>query len=125
VEVKIAVASSDGKNIDSHFGRACQFLVFLVENDGWRYLETRKNAPACEGQTHDDNRLEATAALLADCQGVIINQIGPSAVDVLISRRILPFAMSGAVDEGLRTVINSPRLRYMRNKGSDKTAAGQ
>ena len=125
MEVKIAVASSDGKNIDSHFGRACQFLVFIVEDDGCRYLETRKSAPACEGQTHDDNRLEAAAALLADCQGVIVNQIGPGAVDVLIARRILPFAMSGDVDEGLRTVINSPRLRYMRKKGSDKTAAGQ
>lgn len=122
--MKIAVASSDGKTIDSHFGRAYQFLVFLVENDGCRYLETRNNSPACEGQTHDDNRLESTAALLADCQGVIVSQIGPGAVDVLIARRIMPFAISGDLDEGLRIVISSPRLRYMRKRGDNNSAVG-
>jgi len=117
MDIKIAVASSDGKNIDVHFGRAHQFLVFLVEKDGHRYLETRNNVPACDGHSHDDDHLEAAAKLLGDCQGVIVNQIGPGAVDVLISRRILPFAISGDLNEGLRIVISSPRLRYMRRRG--------
>jgi predicted Fe-Mo cluster-binding NifX family protein len=124
MDIKIAVASSDGKNIDLHFGRAHQFLVFIVEKDGYRYLETRKNVPACDGHSHDDDHLEAAATLLGDCQGVIVNQIGPGAVDVLIANRILPFAISGNLDEGLRIVISSPRLRYMRKRGDNNTSEG-
>lgn len=117
------MASVDGKNIDSHFGRVRRFLVFILDENGYRYLETRENVPACSGASHDDNRLDDSAALIADCQGVVASQIGPGAVDVLLGRRILPFAMSGTIDEGLRVLISSPRLSSMRKRcgGGDAT----
>lgn len=122
MEIRIAVASVDGKNIDSHFGRVEQFLVFLVMENGYRYLETRENVPACSGVSHDDNRLDDSAALIADCQGVIASQIGPGAVDVLLGRRILPFAMSGTIDEGLRVLMGSPRLSCLKKRCSGGSA---
>ncbi len=110
--VKIAVASDDGKTINSHFGRANEFMIFRLTKDDYRYIETRVNAPACGAQNHNDDRLAASAALLSDCRGVIVSQIGPGAVDVLVERGILPFTMSGDIDEGLRVLVDSRRFRF-------------
>ncbi|WP_369412379.1 hypothetical protein [Geotalea toluenoxydans] len=53
--------------------------------------------------------------MLRDCQGVIINQIGPGAMDTLLYRNILPFALSGSIEDALATVRDSKLFR-VRNK---------
>ena len=43
---KVAVTSSDGKFINQHFGRAQQFLIFEIDDEGdYKFLELRKNDP--------------------------------------------------------------------------------
>ncbi len=44
---KAAVASSDGKVINQHFGRAKEFLIFEITNQEFQFLELRQNNPAC------------------------------------------------------------------------------
>lgn len=43
MSVKIAVATSDGKNVDLHFGKADRFQIFELQNGKFVFLEERKS----------------------------------------------------------------------------------
>lgn len=114
MDIKVAVASSNGKTINEHFGKAKSFTIYRLVDDKWQYVEDRPTLPACNGQGHSDQLLDQMASLLSDCQGIIVNQIGPGAMDTLLYRNILPFALSGSIEEALTTVLQSKlfRIRY-------------
>ena len=40
--LKVAIASSDGKNVDLHFGKAKDFLVYELNSSSFSFLEKRK-----------------------------------------------------------------------------------
>ena len=107
MDIKVALASSDGIHVNEHFGRARRFVIYRLRDGQWERLEDRENLPACSGQEHGDGLLEQTADLLSDCRGVVVDRIGATAVDVLVSRRILPFMLSGSVAEALATLKDS------------------
>lgn len=101
---KIAIASSDGKFVNQHFGRAQQFLIVELKDDGsYEYLETRENKPACTVEGHDSS-IEDTINLISDCDGVLVSQIGPGAADMLISRSIQPVIIPMLIDDALKKV---------------------
>src|SRR6266542_1611062 len=110
MDLKVAVASSDGIYVNEHFGRARRFMIYLLSAGGWEHLENRENRPSCAGHEHNDDLLEKAADLIADCGGIVIAQIGPTAFDLLISRRVLPFVLDGTVDEALATVRGSKQF---------------
>ncbi|HBW34238.1 NifB/NifX family molybdenum-iron cluster-binding protein [Desulfosporosinus sp. BICA1-9] len=91
---RVAVASSDGKYINQHFGRARQFLIFDVNDNKYEFYELRKNDPLCSGQDHNEDQMSRTVELLADCREVLVSQIGPGAIQALalkgIKYRIVP-----------------------------------
>jgi len=120
MEIRIAVASSDGVSVDQHFGRAIQFRIYRLIDNGYEFIEVRKTDPACSGQQHSETGLEQTAARIADCQGVVISQIGAGAIDVLIAQRTLPFTMEGSVDEALQVLLKSNQFKYLRGKTNDQ-----
>ncbi|GAB7027400.1 NifB/NifX family molybdenum-iron cluster-binding protein [Geotalea toluenoxydans] len=115
MEIRVAVASSNGATVNEHFGRAKNFTIYRLVEEIWQHVEERPNLPPCNGHCHSDTLLEQTATLLRDCQGVIINQIGPGAMDTLLYRNILPFALSGSIEDALATVRDSKLFR-VRNK---------
>ncbi|MBP2045245.1 NifB/NifX family molybdenum-iron cluster-binding protein [Methanobacterium aggregans] len=50
ISIRVAVASSDGKYVNQHFGHAGQFLIFDVDRSGnYEFLELRENVPSCKG----------------------------------------------------------------------------
>ncbi len=108
--VKIAVASSDGINVDQHFGRARGFRIYLLHDSGYEYLETRNTDAPCSGQSHDDNALEQAAARISDCRGVVVTQIGAGAIDALIGHRVMAFTLPGTVEEAFASLIKSKRF---------------
>ena len=112
--VRIAVASSDGKQVNAHFGRAQYFRVYELEQGSWKFREERKNVPPCVGHGHSDDALERAAELIGDCRGVVVEQIGSGAVDALLARRIMPFMMTGTVEQALLTLQDSKRFSYLR-----------
>jgi nitrogen fixation protein NifX len=111
MEVKVAVASSDGIHVNAHFGKARRFMIYRLNDGGWEHLEDRENLPACAGQEHGEGLLEQTAAVIADCSGVVVDQIGAAAVDVLISRRVLPFMLFGTIAEALDVLKDSRHFK--------------
>lgn len=110
MDIKIAVASSDGITVDLHFGRAQAFRIYRLHDDGYEFLETRDNDAPCSGHSHDDTALEQAAARIADCRGVVVLQIGSGAIDALIGHRVIPFSLPGTVEEAFETLIQSERF---------------
>ena len=50
--IKVAIASSDGINIDLHFGQAKQFAIYELESGHFAFLENR-DAPNSEEASDD------------------------------------------------------------------------
>ncbi|MDP4094184.1 MAG: NifB/NifX family molybdenum-iron cluster-binding protein [Bacillota bacterium] len=99
--VKVAVASSDGKFINSHFGRTKQFLIFTINNGKYEFLELRKNVPACSFGEHTENGLAETVKLLEDCNIVLASNIGLGAVEALQLKGIKAYSITGFIDQVL------------------------
>lgn len=103
--VKIAVATSDGKNVDLHFGKAEKFQIFSLQNGKFVFLEERKSvksensaetsASACASQNctsgngcgegggcggggcGEASGIESpNVALLSDCVAVVASKFG-------------------------------------------------
>ena len=110
MNIKVAIASNDGVSVNEHFGRARTFMIYRFAAGEWEHLENRENQPSCAGHEHNDDLLEQTAELIADCWGVVIVQIGPTAFDLLISRRVLPFVLDGSVEGALKTLRGSKQF---------------
>jgi nitrogen fixation protein NifX len=114
MDVKIAVASSDGITVDQHFGRAQSFRIYRLHDDGYDLQEVRENAPPCAGQAHDDDALARSAKLISDCRGVVAAQVGPGAIDALIAHRIMAFTLPGSVDDAFDAIVRAKRFAYIK-----------
>ncbi|MCD7947688.1 MAG: dinitrogenase iron-molybdenum cofactor biosynthesis protein [Oscillospiraceae bacterium] len=102
----IAAASTDGKVVNQHFGRAEEFYIMQADDEtGWRYLETRKTQPVCKERSHDEDRLQATVDLLADCDYVLVSQIGPGAEFALSRKDITAFSIALPIDRAVEKLI--------------------
>ena len=102
---RIAVASSDGKFINQHFGRATQFLIFDLESNtpknDYQFVELRPNKPSCNwGEPEEAAHLQ-TIQNISDCQTVLVSQIGPGALAVLADHGICAVTIFGFIDEVL------------------------
>lgn len=107
---KVAVASSDGKVVNRHFGHTKQFLVFDIEGDKFNFLELRENFPPCTGQEHHDDRLAGAVDLVADCRAVLVSQIGPGAAELLVSRGIQPYVLPEFIEDALNQLISLKKI---------------
>ncbi|HBS60015.1 MAG TPA: dinitrogenase iron-molybdenum cofactor biosynthesis protein [Firmicutes bacterium] len=99
---KVAVASTDGVSINEHFGRAQEFLIYEVgENGTYSLLEHRANNAAC---VHDagDQAAGTTTQLLTDVEAVLVSQIGPRAERELKRYGVFAFAVPGPIDKALK-----------------------
>jgi nitrogen fixation protein NifX len=103
MSIRVAVASTDGKYINQHFGHSQMFLIFDINNEGeYEYVETRKNDPSCKGGDHSPGSLEATIDTIRDIDIVLVSQIGQGASQSLISNGIQPYIMPGFIDDKLK-----------------------
>ena len=114
MDILVAVASSDNQTVNLHFGRAHRFQIYRVTDRDSQFLEERENLPACSSQQHDDNLLERSADLIADCKAVVVAQIGAGAIDLLLLRRIRAFSLTGTIDDALATLRASKRFLFSK-----------
>lgn len=104
---KVAVASSDGKFVNQHFGWAQQFLIFEIDDEGeYKFLELRENPPACSDEGHSEDAMTRSVKLLADCDAVLASQIGPAAIDKLIEYGVDPYLAPTFIDEALKELAS-------------------
>ena len=79
-QYKIAVATSDGENVDLHFGRCRRFTIISVEQESGRWqVEEVRDAPPSPEQSpgHDPVYLDLVSAMLSDCAYLMTSRIGP------------------------------------------------
>lgn len=81
MKIKIAIASSDGRQIDLHFGKAELFRIYeLGEDHKFREVEVRTVAPGCvDCGNHQDARIRNVVEHLSDCRSVVASKIGREA----------------------------------------------
>ncbi|WOO37462.1 NifB/NifX family molybdenum-iron cluster-binding protein [Anaerocolumna sp. AGMB13020] len=103
---KIAIASTDGKVVNQHFGRAEYFYIGEVnDREEFRYLEERKLTPVCQGKEHEAEVLYNIAERLADCRYILVSQIGPSAEYVLNKKGITVLTIRHYIDSAVNKLM--------------------
>jgi nitrogen fixation protein NifX len=103
--MKIAFATTDGVNVDEHFGRAGAFAIYDLTRDGYAFREIRKFADGRDsvveetkgmGRVHDD-LVEKKVSKLADCKIVYLTEIGGPSASRLIKKGIMPIKVKDVV----------------------------
>ena len=96
-ELKVAVATSNGKLVDQHFGHAQRFAIYQLTPSGVIKQEERSVDQYCLGASECDSeadnshdRLGNLVELLSDCQQVLCARIGLGPWQTLESRGIKP-----------------------------------
>ncbi len=136
MKYKIAVASSDGKNVDSHFGHVDSFWIFEVneETGSFEDIEERSITPACSGgacsgtQNSKDSGcggrngegehaspMDEIAAALSDVDYVLVARIGPHAIRALAKYKITAYDIVLPIDEAIGK-INDFRKKISERK---------
>ncbi|GHU80203.1 dinitrogenase iron-molybdenum cofactor [Clostridia bacterium] len=97
----VAVATTDGKVVNEHFGRADSFYIMELSENGHSFVEQRKHSPVCGGGSHSDNAMKARIALLSDCRAVLVSRAGPGAKQALSAGGIQVFELGLPVEDAL------------------------
>lgn len=101
MRVKVAVASSDGKVVNSHFGRASQFLIFELGKLDCHLIEVRANQPGCSNLLAPTGTMEDTIKTIEDCDYVLVSQIGKPMCNRLLVDGIKAYAKPNMIESGL------------------------
>ena len=106
--MKIAFATTDGINVDEHFGRAGKFVIYDLTPERYNYLETIKFSDGLDisiietrgmGQEHED-RVQSKINMLAGCKIVYFTEIGGPAAAMLVKKGIMPVKVKETVTIG-------------------------
>lgn len=110
-EMRIAVASSDGIQIDQPFGCAGKFYIYEVgEQIALREVREAK-------QEHDH---EARISLIQDCEVLIASKIGCNVVDALFFAGIYSLIISGEVGKTLQKLRPKINVFSLREKNESQ-----
>jgi hypothetical protein len=127
---KIAVASSDGKNVDRKFGETQEFLIYEVQEKAYHLLEKRQYVSKVTQEEREAKALAAApkscggggcqgggngckgpteivdkVAFLEDCRCVVCTSLGFQAQKALEKKAIAPFYVDCSVTEALDKIV--------------------
>ncbi len=128
MSIKVAIASSDHKNIDLHFGQAKEFYIYTFQKDHFDFLECRKavfteqsvdninsdfgggccgggggcgaSGGGCGGGA-GAGPLSPNVELLLDCRAIVASQIGQKVRRQFERNAISVFDIELPIDEAL------------------------
>ncbi|MBF0498214.1 MAG: hypothetical protein HQK58_16820 [Deltaproteobacteria bacterium] len=98
--MKIAVVSTDGINVDDHFGKAERFLVFDLGSQPPDQAEVRPSLPLSVNDPNhpfDVQRFTTVVDVIKDCDKVYMTQIGDIPANKLKERSIEPVIYKGPI----------------------------
>lgn len=111
--MKIAVASSDGKTVDQHFGQSCHFLIFQIGKKGLEFIELREKS---KKPVYDhEYRWKRGLDVIKDCKVIFCRRIGEEprkeleelGIEVVESKKE---TIPGAITQYLTLMINGIKL---------------
>jgi nitrogen fixation protein NifX len=120
--MKVAFATTDGKNVDEHFGRAGKFAIYEMTGEGYHFVETRKFSDGMDKSVTDtkdmgplhDNAVQSKIDRLADCKLVYMTEIGGPSAARLVKKGMMPMkvkepvAIENALEKLEETIRKSP-----------------
>ena len=115
--MKIAFATTDGINVDEHFGRAGMFAVYELTPKKYSFVELRKFADGLDeailqtrglGEVHDD-RVQSKVDKLSDCKIIYLTEIGGPSAARLIKKGIMPVKVKETVsiEESMKRLLET------------------
>jgi nitrogen fixation protein NifX len=118
MKYKIGIASSDGKVVNLHFGKAEVFYIVEADSETmvFHYKERRETKSVCQGQEHDDAKLYALADRLKDCDYVLVSHIGEGAKAALSSYSTLAFELPGFVEDSIKRLLSYVQVQKLLNE---------
>lgn len=109
---KVAIASTDGETVNTHYGKAEIFYIYSVDDEvGYDFLEIRKVTPVCQDGSHNIKAMEQRALLFTDCRYVVASRIGSGAVQSLSSAKITSMELPGSIDDAILKVWKYNRIQ--------------
>jgi nitrogen fixation protein NifX len=96
--MKVAFATTDGVQVNEHFGRAGIFAVYEVKEQGYSFVEMRKFAEGRDTaveetkgmkEVHDD-LVQKKVDSLGDCKIVYLTEIGGPSAARLVKKGMMP-----------------------------------
>ena len=113
-EYKIAVASSDGIVVNTHFGRAKDFYIYHIDDEEqMHFLEKRSVTPVCEGGDHDNEKLKVNLEKLMDCKYLLVSRIGSGAADMAAACGIESYEIPGIIEESVEQLIKYMKIKKL------------
>ncbi|MCD8493090.1 MAG: hypothetical protein LRY51_14980 [Geovibrio sp.] len=90
--VRVAVASSTGRCLDSNFGKAGRFEIYAFSEEGFEHEGTfdLASAVASSPETRLDARTNAIINGLGTCHAAVFRKIGNSAAEEMRNLGIVP-----------------------------------
>ena len=115
--MKVAFATTDGINVDEHFGRAGMFAIYELTADGYKFIELRKFADGRDtaiedtkgmGNVHDD-MVQNKVAKLAECKIVYLTEIGGPSAARLVKKGMMPVKVKEivSIEESLQKLLET------------------
>ena len=120
--MKVAFATTDGRRVNEHFGRAGMFVIYELNSSGYSQIETRKFSEGRDtaveetkgmGNIHD-KRVDNKVDRLSDCRIIYLIEIGGPSAARLARKGIMPVKVKEPVgiEESMlklsETIRNSP-----------------
>jgi nitrogen fixation protein NifX len=96
----IAVVSTDGKEVNEHFGKAERFLIYELTGSGPQLVEERKAGPlSTDDMAHDFDsaKFDGIVRVLDDCRRVYAARIGGQPSSELIRAGLVPVIYTGPI----------------------------
>ncbi|MDR1942251.1 MAG: hypothetical protein LBQ47_07980 [Endomicrobium sp.] len=111
-KIKIALASSDGKFIDKHFGKAESWRIaeLNTQTKEYREIEIRQTPKLCQENGHSAQTLAELIKILSDCKYVFVLKIGIWIVSELKSKGIKPVEFFGSTQNAADFVFKELKV---------------
>ena len=110
---RVAVASTDGYTVDTHFGRAYDFYIYQYLVDEWIFVEKRTVSPVCQDGQHSVAAMQKNVSQFADCQYVVASKIGTGAMSALQSQSIVPMALPMDINDALEKIYTYNEIQKL------------
>ncbi len=105
---RVAVATSDGKNVDQHFGQTKEFWLFDVEDGKLKLVDKVRTDPFLEesmfGPKHH-NKIERMVSALIGSDIVLTSGFGDKADAEIRARGMRPYKKEGPLDEAVLCAV--------------------
>lgn len=104
---RIAIATSDGKMVNEHFGHAKRFIIVDLSDEG-NYLvsDVRECINAC-GSDDVNDRMNTVIDKIKDCEAVAVCRIGSSAIMRLKEKGIKAYVNPGFIEDVLKEYLEN------------------